>query len=81
MREPFAEKPKDVMKTLSVKGNWNIVKGKLKQKLARLTEDDLQFAEGKEEELLGRIQQRAVEKITGTVPALQPCTAGHCQTK
>jgi uncharacterized protein YjbJ (UPF0337 family) len=47
-----------VMTKLSIKGNWNELKGKLKQKYAQLTDDDLTFAEGKEEELLGRLQQR-----------------------
>lgn len=46
------------MNTLSIKGNWNIAKGKLKQKYAQLTDDDLQFVQGKEEELIGRIQKR-----------------------
>ena len=46
------------MTTLQLKGNWNEIKGKLKQKYAQLTDDDLTFAEGKEEELLGRLQQR-----------------------
>jgi uncharacterized protein YjbJ (UPF0337 family) len=41
-----------------MKGNWNEVKGKLKQKYAQLTDDDLTFVEGKEDELLGRMQQR-----------------------
>ena len=44
--------------TLQLKGNWNIIKGKLKQKFANLTDDDLQYLEGKEDELLGRIQRR-----------------------
>ena len=39
-------------------GNWNIMKGKLKQQYAELTDDDLQYVEGKEDELLGRIQKR-----------------------
>jgi uncharacterized protein YjbJ (UPF0337 family) len=43
---------------LQIKGNWNEVKGKLKQKYGQLTDDDLTFAEGKEDELLGRLQQR-----------------------
>jgi uncharacterized protein YjbJ (UPF0337 family) len=47
-----------VMNTLEMKGNWNIAKGKLKQKFAQLTDDDLQFVEGKEDELIGRIQKR-----------------------
>jgi len=56
------------MKTLEIKGNWNIVKGRLQQKWAQLTDDDLDYVEGKENELIGRIQKRtsqtreAVEK-------------------
>lgn len=46
------------MTTLKLKGQWNELKGKLKQKYAQLTDDDLTFAEGKEEEMLGRLQQR-----------------------
>jgi uncharacterized protein YjbJ (UPF0337 family) len=41
-----------------VKGNWNEIKGKLKQKYADLTDDDLLFVEGKEDELLGRLQKK-----------------------
>jgi uncharacterized protein YjbJ (UPF0337 family) len=43
---------------LQLKGSWNEVKGKLKQKYGQLTDDDLTFAEGKEDELLGRLQKR-----------------------
>jgi len=43
---------------LSIKGNWDVLKGKLKQKYAILTDDDLLFAEGKEEELLGRLEKK-----------------------
>ncbi|MGC3943485.1 MAG: CsbD family protein [Chryseolinea sp.] len=46
------------MNKLSLKGNWNEVKGKLKQKYANLTDDDLLFTEGKEDELYGRLQKR-----------------------
>ena len=46
------------MTTLTFKGTWNEITGKLKQKYADLTDDDLLFAEGKEEELLGRLQKR-----------------------
>lgn len=46
------------MNTLQLKGNWNIIKGKLKQQYADLTDDDLQYVEGKEDELVGRIQKR-----------------------
>lgn len=41
-----------------IKGNWNILKGKLKQQYADLTDDDLTYVEGKENELLGRIQRK-----------------------
>ena len=42
---------------LQMKGSWNELKGKLKQKYGQLTDDDLTFAEGKEDELLGRLQK------------------------
>ena len=43
---------------LNLKGNWNEVKGKLKQKYGQLTDDDLTFTEGKTDEWLGRLQQK-----------------------
>lgn len=46
------------MNELKFKGTWNQMKGKLKQKYGELTDDDLQYAEGKEDELLGRMQER-----------------------
>ena len=46
------------MTKLQFKVSWIEVKGKLKQKYAELTDDDLTFAEGKEDELLGRLQKR-----------------------
>lgn len=46
------------MNKLSIKGNWNEKKGKLKQQFSKLTDDDLMYVEGKEEELVGRIQKR-----------------------
>ena len=49
------------MNTLEIKGDWNITKGKLKQKWAALTDDDLQYAEGRQDELIGRIQKRTGE--------------------
>lgn len=45
-----------IMNTTEVKGNWNEVKGKLKQQFATLTDDDLMFAEGKKDEMIGRLQ-------------------------
>jgi uncharacterized protein YjbJ (UPF0337 family) len=45
------------MKNLTeFKGDWNETKGKLKQKFALLTDNDLLFAEGKKDEMLGKIQ-------------------------
>jgi uncharacterized protein YjbJ (UPF0337 family) len=46
------------MNKLKMRGSWNEVKGRLKQKYADLTDDDLMYAEGKEDELYGRLQQR-----------------------
>jgi len=46
------------MNKLNIKGNWNEAAGKLKQQFANLTDDDLLFKEGKEEELLGRLQKK-----------------------
>lgn len=46
------------MDKLEIKGNWNQLKGKLKQEYAELTEDDLQYEEGQEEELLGKLQAK-----------------------
>jgi uncharacterized protein YjbJ (UPF0337 family) len=44
------------MNTTNVSGRWNAVKGKLKQKFAGLTDNDLMFAEGKKDEMIGRLQ-------------------------
>lgn len=41
-----------------IKGNWNQLKGKVKQEYGELTDDDLVYQEGKEDELLGRIQEK-----------------------
>jgi uncharacterized protein YjbJ (UPF0337 family) len=46
------------MTKLQFKGSWNEVKGKLKQKYGQLTDNDLAFSEGKDDELLGRLQQK-----------------------
>lgn len=44
------------MNKTEFKGNWNEIKGKLKQKFALLTDNDLLLVEGKQDELLGRLQ-------------------------
>ena len=46
------------MNTTELTGNWNEQKGKLKQKFAYLTDNDLLFIEGKKEEMLGKIQAK-----------------------
>jgi uncharacterized protein YjbJ (UPF0337 family) len=46
------------MKTQEIKGDWSIIKGKLKQRWENLTNDDLRYEEGKQDALVGRIQQR-----------------------
>lgn len=58
-----------MINSTEIKGNWNELKGKLKQKYAELTDDDLLFVEGKNDELLGKLQiklgktKEEVEKI------------------
>ncbi len=46
------------MNTTEVKGSWNEQKGKLKQKFAALTDNDLMFKEGRQDEMLGRLQKK-----------------------
>jgi uncharacterized protein YjbJ (UPF0337 family) len=46
------------MNKLQFKGSWNEIKGKLKQQYGNLTDDDLVFAEGKDDELVGRLQKK-----------------------
>ncbi len=46
------------MSDLTWKGRWNEIKGKVKQQYADLTDDDLMYAEGKEDELLGKLQKK-----------------------
>jgi uncharacterized protein YjbJ (UPF0337 family) len=66
------------MTTLEIKGDWNITKGKLKQKWAKLTDDDLQYAEGKQDELIGRIQKRTGETREAVEKALKECCSDDC---
>ena len=58
------------MDKTDLKGKWNELKGKLKQQYADLTDDDLLYVEGKEDELYGRIQQKvgkSKEEINKTI--------------
>jgi uncharacterized protein YjbJ (UPF0337 family) len=41
-----------------IKGNWNQLKGKLKQEYGELNDDDLTYSEGKEDELIGKLQEK-----------------------
>lgn len=59
------------MNALQAKGNWKIIKGRLKQKWAELTDDDLQYVEGQEDELIGRIQKRTGETKEAIEKALE----------
>ena len=59
------------MTTLEIKGDWNIIKGTLKQKWAQLTDDDLRFIDGKQDELLGRIQKRTGESREAVETAIK----------
>ncbi|MBS9525102.1 CsbD family protein [Litoribacter ruber] len=49
------------MANLKLKGTWNELKGKLKQQYGNLTDDDLTYIEGKEDELLGKLQKKTGE--------------------
>jgi uncharacterized protein YjbJ (UPF0337 family) len=67
------------MKTELLSGNWNLIKGKLKKKYGQLTENDLTYVEGEEDELLGRLQrktgqtreelERFLDEGTDTIPS------------
>jgi uncharacterized protein YjbJ (UPF0337 family) len=69
-----------IMTTLEIKGDWNITKGKLKEKWAKLTDNDLQYAEGKQDELVGRIQKRTGETREAVEKAVkESCPACGCK--
>ena len=61
-----------------MKGDWNITRGKLKQNWATLTGDDLQYVEGKQEELLGRIQKRTGETREAVEKVIKDATSSCC---
>lgn len=66
------------MTKLEIKGDWNITKGKLKQKWAQLTDDDLQFVAGQQDELLGRIQKRTGQTREVVERAVRESNASCC---
>jgi uncharacterized protein YjbJ (UPF0337 family) len=59
------------MEDLQLKGRWNELKGKLKQKYSELTDDDLKYTEGKEDELIGKIQRKTGETREQVLKAFQ----------
>ena len=67
------------MNKLEIKGDWNIIKGKLKQKWAKLTDDDLQYAEGRHDELIGRLQKRTGETREAVEKAIKEASSGCCK--
>jgi uncharacterized protein YjbJ (UPF0337 family) len=66
------------MTTLEIKGDWNITKGNLKKKWAKLTDDDLQYAEGQYDQLLGRIQKRTGETREAVEKVIKGTSDGCC---
>ena len=67
------------MTTLEIKGDWNITKGKLKQKWAKLTDNDLEYVEGKQEELIGRIQKLTGETREAVEKAIKESSSCGCE--
>lgn len=69
----------NIMTKLEIKGDWNIIKGKLKQKWATLTDDDLKYAAGKQEEVVGRIQKRTGESREAVEKAIKESNDSCCK--
>ena len=65
------------MNKLQLKGTWNIARGKLKQKYAQLSDDDLQYVEGKEKELIGRIQKLTGKSEEDIEAVVNECSCCH----
>ena len=42
----------------SVKGSWNVLKGRVREQFGKLTDDDLDVIAGQRDQLVGRLQQR-----------------------
>jgi uncharacterized protein YjbJ (UPF0337 family) len=66
------------MNALEIKGDWNIIKGTLKQKWAKLTDDDLAYVDGVKDELVGRIQKRTGETREAVEKAIKEADSGCC---
>ena len=59
--------------TQRIKGNWNKIKGNLKQEYAELTDNDLMYEEGKEDELMGRLQNKLGKSRQEVAQAIENC--------
>ncbi|GGH21146.1 CsbD family protein [Mucilaginibacter phyllosphaerae] len=59
------------MDKLELKGGWNELKGKIKQAYGDLTDDDLKHEEGKDDETLGRLQQKTGKTREGLIDWLK----------
>jgi len=57
-KSPLPLPEEDVMNEDTLKGQWNQLKGKVREKWGMLTNDDLNLIQGKSEQLVGRIQER-----------------------
>ncbi|NML64376.1 CsbD family protein [Hymenobacter sp. RP-2-7] len=60
----------ELTSNLQIKGNWDEIKGKLKQQYAQLTDEDLNFSDGKIDELLGRLEQKLGQSKSDIVKLL-----------
>ena len=67
------------MNTLEIKGDWNITKGKLKQKWANLTDNDLEYIQGQQTELYGRIQKRTGQSMATVEKAVHDAASCGCE--
>jgi uncharacterized protein YjbJ (UPF0337 family) len=68
------------MEGLDARGNWNEIKGNLKQRFSNLTDDDLKYVEGKENELIGRLQQKlnkTKNQVIDLLKGFQPTESRH----
>jgi uncharacterized protein YjbJ (UPF0337 family) len=70
-----------IMNNLEIKGDWNIAKGKLKQKWANLTDNDLDYIDGKQDELYGRMQKRTGQTLADIEKAVKEATGSSCGCK
>ena len=64
------------MNAQTIKGDWNVLKGKLRKKWGKLTDDDLTYMQGQEEELFGRIQKRTGETREAVERYVRDCGCG-----